>query len=239
METQWYYIEKGQRLGPFSSDELKQLAGSGRLQRSDTVWKQGMPQWVPASHIKGLFSAAVQAHTPGKPPPSPGVPSSPAPSAAPAPSATPPKQPPVAGTRACEWCAESIREEALKCPRCQKWRRDIAEDRRAIIKRLVAACLLLCVAVCVFSVNMKESSAQPSPFSSSQMSGVWHDKIETRQHGAWPHVDYEFSISKFLTSFAGWAVIGFGLFGVLFGYAARCAERRFRQKTGLRWNEIW
>lgn len=32
-------------------------------------------------------------------------------------------------TRVCEWCGESIPQQALRCPRCQKWRKDIEEDR--------------------------------------------------------------------------------------------------------------
>jgi uncharacterized paraquat-inducible protein A len=31
-------------------------------------------------------------------------------------------------TRICEWCAESIPASALRCPRCQKWRKDIEND---------------------------------------------------------------------------------------------------------------
>ena len=64
MEAQWHYTDQGQRLGPVSSSQLKQLATSGRLQPSDLVWKEGMAQWVAASQVKGLFSAA-QAPTPG------------------------------------------------------------------------------------------------------------------------------------------------------------------------------
>jgi len=70
METQWYYAQQGQRLGPVSSEQLKELAAAGRLQPSDLVWKEGMAQWAAADRIEGLFSA-VQAPTPGSPPPLP------------------------------------------------------------------------------------------------------------------------------------------------------------------------
>jgi hypothetical protein len=32
-------------------------------------------------------------------------------------------------TAACGWCGESIPEQALKCPHCSSWRKDIARDR--------------------------------------------------------------------------------------------------------------
>ncbi len=69
METRWYYTEQGQRLGPVSSTQLKQLAASGRLQPSDMLWKEGMAQWAAASQVNGLFSAATKAAT--VPPPIP------------------------------------------------------------------------------------------------------------------------------------------------------------------------
>ena len=44
MEARWYFTNQKQRLGPVSSDQLNQLASSGRLQPSDPVWKEGMAQ---------------------------------------------------------------------------------------------------------------------------------------------------------------------------------------------------
>jgi hypothetical protein len=35
----------------------------------------------------------------------------------------------AAETRPCEWCAELIQSDALKCPKCRKWRKDIDQDR--------------------------------------------------------------------------------------------------------------
>ena len=61
MASQWYYTNQGQQCGPVASDQLKQLAAAGRLQPSDLVWKQGMPQWSAASHISGLFPNAPPA----------------------------------------------------------------------------------------------------------------------------------------------------------------------------------
>lgn len=39
------------------------------------------------------------------------------------------QNPNAPATRVCEWCGESIPQQALRCPRCHQWRKDIAEDR--------------------------------------------------------------------------------------------------------------
>ena len=61
--TQWYYGHNGQQFGPFTDEQLKQLADSGQLQSTDVVWKKGMAQWVKASQLKGLFPPVA---TPGQ-----------------------------------------------------------------------------------------------------------------------------------------------------------------------------
>lgn len=59
METRWHYGQNGQQNGPVSTDELKQLAASGRLQREDLVWHEGMAEWTPAANVPELsFSGA-------------------------------------------------------------------------------------------------------------------------------------------------------------------------------------
>ena len=55
MTDQWYYARQGQRMGPLPKEQLKQLACSGQLKPTDTVWKNGMLSWTPASQIDGLF----------------------------------------------------------------------------------------------------------------------------------------------------------------------------------------
>ena len=61
MASEWYFTKNGQRHGPITSQQLKELAAKGELGPADLVWKEGMPQWVPASKVKGLMpsSAAV------------------------------------------------------------------------------------------------------------------------------------------------------------------------------------
>jgi hypothetical protein len=67
MATHWYYAKNGTKQGPVSSRELKNLVDGGWLVPTDLVWKQGMPNWYPASKIKGLF----QVQPPVVPPPMP------------------------------------------------------------------------------------------------------------------------------------------------------------------------
>lgn len=55
MASEWYYAQDGRQHGPVASRELKQLADSGSLQPDDLVWKDGMPDWVPAGEVKGLI----------------------------------------------------------------------------------------------------------------------------------------------------------------------------------------
>jgi len=55
LTAQWYYGRKGQQLGPITEAQLRQLAASGQLLQTDSVWKKGMAQWVKAGQIKELF----------------------------------------------------------------------------------------------------------------------------------------------------------------------------------------
>ena len=51
MAEQWYYAQQGQRKGPVSEQEIRQLISSSQLQPTDLVWKQGMAQWAKASEF--------------------------------------------------------------------------------------------------------------------------------------------------------------------------------------------
>ncbi|MFN9369246.1 MAG: RDD family protein [Planctomycetia bacterium] len=55
MEDQWYVGRKGQRSGPYTTGQLKQMAAAGQLVHSDLLWKQGLEQWVPLTKVKGLL----------------------------------------------------------------------------------------------------------------------------------------------------------------------------------------
>ena len=46
---QWYYAQQGQRKGPVSEEQIRQLMSSGQIQPTDLLWKKGMAQWTQAS----------------------------------------------------------------------------------------------------------------------------------------------------------------------------------------------
>ena len=59
MAGDWHYSVSGQRHGPISSSELKRLADNGQLSPTDLIWKEGLTNWMPASSVKGLFTATA------------------------------------------------------------------------------------------------------------------------------------------------------------------------------------
>jgi len=59
--SEWYYALGNQQKGPVSLDVLRQLAASGKLQRTDMVWREGMVEWKKASQVDGIFSRAEAA----------------------------------------------------------------------------------------------------------------------------------------------------------------------------------
>jgi hypothetical protein len=59
MSSEWYLARGGQqRMGPLTSQQLKQMAAAGQVTGNDLVWKEGMAQWVPASQVKGLLGGS-------------------------------------------------------------------------------------------------------------------------------------------------------------------------------------
>jgi hypothetical protein len=73
MADTWYCGRSSKKFGPFTSAQLKKLADTGKLQPTDTIWKEGIEQGVPATKVKGLFSPA-----PAPPPPASGPAEAPA-----------------------------------------------------------------------------------------------------------------------------------------------------------------
>jgi hypothetical protein len=60
MATQWKFKRGDEEFGPFTSGQLKQLAAGGKLTPDDLVWKDGLPDWVSAQRVKGLFEVDAQ-----------------------------------------------------------------------------------------------------------------------------------------------------------------------------------
>ena len=59
MSQQWHYTGAGKQLGPVSGTELKRMASSGELAPNDLLWKEGMPNWVRAQKLTGLFTVTA------------------------------------------------------------------------------------------------------------------------------------------------------------------------------------
>jgi hypothetical protein len=56
MADVWFYAQDGQQAGPVSAAQLQQLVRTGRLQATDLVWREGLPQWIQAHSVTGLFA---------------------------------------------------------------------------------------------------------------------------------------------------------------------------------------
>jgi len=70
MSAQWYYTKNGEKKGPVTDKELKELALNGGISPTDSLWKEGMAEWKTAGTFKSLFTASLPT-TP--PPPNPPV----------------------------------------------------------------------------------------------------------------------------------------------------------------------
>jgi hypothetical protein len=54
---QWYYWHESEILGPFSGNQLVNLAAAGDILPDDIVWKDGVEGGVPAHKVNHLFGA--------------------------------------------------------------------------------------------------------------------------------------------------------------------------------------
>ena len=52
--AEWYWMKDGKKQGPVDTAHLKQLARAGQIQPADMIWRDGLPNWVPASQASGL-----------------------------------------------------------------------------------------------------------------------------------------------------------------------------------------
>jgi hypothetical protein len=69
MVDTWFYARDAQRLGPFSSARLLEMATIGEILPTDTVWKRGIAHGVLAAKVKNLFPAAqIENFPPTEPP---------------------------------------------------------------------------------------------------------------------------------------------------------------------------
>ena len=56
--AEWYYAKDGEKRGPVTTPQLKQLAATGELQPDDKIWREGLDGWAKASEAKGLFGGS-------------------------------------------------------------------------------------------------------------------------------------------------------------------------------------
>jgi hypothetical protein len=55
--SQWYYAHDGKQSGPVPESELQRLAADGNFDpEKDLVWREGQPDWKPASTVPELAS---------------------------------------------------------------------------------------------------------------------------------------------------------------------------------------
>jgi hypothetical protein len=55
MAERWFVAIQGKKSGPLTLEKLQSLAQAKALGPRDHVWKMGMPEWIQASQIPGLF----------------------------------------------------------------------------------------------------------------------------------------------------------------------------------------
>ncbi len=59
MAQDWFIVRDGKESGPFNGQQLKEMAGTGKLQPDDKVRRSDMHVATKASAIKGLFTASL------------------------------------------------------------------------------------------------------------------------------------------------------------------------------------
>src|ERR1700722_4740889 len=57
MAVKWFFEQDGKSFGPYRSEQLKEMAASGKIHLEDTVWKEGLDKKVAASKVRYLFEA--------------------------------------------------------------------------------------------------------------------------------------------------------------------------------------
>ena len=70
----WFVANKGQRTGPWTTEQLRAGAKDGKVLPDTLIWREGLAKWVAARQVQGLFDATLlqaQAISNGEPPPIP------------------------------------------------------------------------------------------------------------------------------------------------------------------------
>jgi len=65
MADQWYYWHDADVLGPFSGKQLFDLAATGGIVPTDTIWKEGVEGGIQASRVQHLFPVVPESQLVG------------------------------------------------------------------------------------------------------------------------------------------------------------------------------
>jgi uncharacterized membrane protein len=65
----WHYVQNGQACGPIDTPALQALLQNGSLGPDALVWKQGLPDWVPARSVAGFAASGAPGIAPPPIPP--------------------------------------------------------------------------------------------------------------------------------------------------------------------------
>jgi hypothetical protein len=112
-EPNWYVARNGQRVGPHTQAQLKDMAAGGQLRPADMVWQEGAAAWTAADKVPGLFGSAAEEPVPLDPP-QPIAVNTPSPSGrtAQSPADAPPQ------LVSCPVCSGVVADNAYMCPHC-------------------------------------------------------------------------------------------------------------------------
>ncbi|MEZ6142599.1 MAG: GYF domain-containing protein [Zavarzinella sp.] len=69
MSKNWHYAKGGEKHGPVTAAQLKELAKNGQLASDDLVWREDMKEWRKAGTVKGLLPEQPQPSAASSPPP--------------------------------------------------------------------------------------------------------------------------------------------------------------------------
>ncbi len=66
---EWYYAKANEQHGPVTGEDLRSRIASGEIASTDLVWREGMPDWIPAGEVKDFAGDSAGAITSAGPPP--------------------------------------------------------------------------------------------------------------------------------------------------------------------------
>lgn len=145
---------------------------------------------------------------------------------------------PQSRTRVCEWCAERVPALAFRCPKCQRWGREIQQelDRKSTCLVLIIACS--CIGGMVIGQALVGGRGK---LHVSESDYPWHVKVHEKPHyrpgpgniilnmieaqseAMGYNYRWEFSFDRFLKSWQGLCVIACAVVTVI-AFAVFCSS---------------